>query len=817
MKEKKLYLFTLIIFTFFTFVLFWPIFFGKVNLNGHMLNSNFYPVFGRNLPFKNTGQDQLRIYFPTYHVTWEQVRQFKLPLWNPYSFSGQPHVGELQSSVFYPLNFLAFFLGFVEFWHVLRVTPTILASFFTFIYLRNLNVSPVAAVFGAITFGFSPFILTWGEEQVNTPHTIIWLPLVFYSIDRFLKTKNTLFLGIIAFSVAFSVFAGFIQLTMYMLIFALGYLIWRVGPKGVLKSLWFWLVVGAFVIGMAISAMQLVPSAELYFHSARSSVFLKETLYSFLLPPETLFTYLAPDLFGNPTTYNFFRRGSALYYEGIMYVGIAALVFGLFAVFFAKQNKLAKFLTLSGLFALVFTLALPTSKILLWLPIPILSSSIANRLLFIPTFCLAILAAIGMDRWLTRDGKGITKITVFLSSLYLAFFIYLFFVRFYGFPYFGSGTILERNAAGITLRNLIIPFGVFVGTSVLIFLGNIRTRSKKVYAVVITLVALGHIFYFSQKYSSFSNKEYIFPQTPEITFIKNNQGNFRSWGVAEGRLENNFASFWGVFWPEGYKSLNILSYAQFTDAMQGNNLENFIFRSDAGLGSGEAQELLANSGRRKLIDLVGVKYVIAPKVAEDVFKNHNFSKVFELEESKFAVWENKTVLPRAFLASNYEGQLDVLASGESEQKEKEKQRRQLVLSKLQQDDFDYRNVLILEKPSPISAQFGSGSSQIVSYKPDEIIIKTSSGEQKLLFLSDNFYPGWKAKVDGVETEILRADYTFRSVPLIPGEHEVVFYFDSDTFKIGVLISLIGIMSLSLMLLCLIYFQRRLVNILAEDI
>ena len=175
------------------------------------------------------------------------------------------------------------------------------------------------------------------------------------------------------------------------------------------------------------------------------------------------------------------------------------------------------------------------------------------------------------------------------------------------------------------------------------------------------------------------------------------------------------------------------------------------------------------------------------------------------------------MLPRAFLASNYEGQLDVLASGESEQKEKEKQRRQLVLSKLQQDDFDYRNVLILEKPSPISAQFGSGSSQIVSYKPDEIIIKTSSGEQKLLFLSDNFYPGWKAKIDGVETEILRANYTFRAVPLISGEHYVVFYFDSDTFKIGVLISLIGIMSLSLTLLCLIYFRRRLDNILAEDI
>ena len=107
-KERKLYLFALFAFSLFTFLLFWPIFFGKVNLNGHMLNSNFYPVFGRNLPFKNTGKDQLRIYFPTYHVTWEQVRQLTLPMWNPYSFSGQPHVGELQSSVFYPLNFFAF-------------------------------------------------------------------------------------------------------------------------------------------------------------------------------------------------------------------------------------------------------------------------------------------------------------------------------------------------------------------------------------------------------------------------------------------------------------------------------------------------------------------------------------------------------------------------------------------------------------------------------------------------------------------------------------------------------------------------------------
>ena len=49
--------------------------------------------------------------------------------------------------------------------------------------------------------------------------------------------------------------------------------------------------------------------------------------------------------------------------------------------------------------------------------------------------------------------------------------------------------------------------------------------------------------------------------------------------------------------------------------------------------------------------------------------------------------------------------------------------------------------------------------------------------------------GWKAQVDGEETPILRADYTFRAVPLIPGEHLVRFYYDPWTFKLGLGISL----------------------------
>ena len=116
----------------------------------------------------------------------------------------------------------------------------------------------------------------------------------------------------------------------------------------------------------------------------------------------------------------------------------------------------------------------------------------------------------------------------------------------------------------------------------------------------------------------------------------------------------------------------------------------------------------------------------------------------------------------------------------------------MIPQKLLRDDFDWRSVIILEKPSPISAQFGPGTAQIVEYKPTEVVVKTQSREPKILFLSDNFYAGWKATVDGDETEIFRANYTFRAVPLTGKEHEVRFYYDSWVFKVGLTISFVSL-------------------------
>lgn len=807
-KSTKFLLSILILFIFLTLAIFWPIFFGKVNLNGNLLVS-FYVLYGENLPYKNiVGLDQLRLYFPNYSLVIEEIKNFNLPQWNPYIFAGNLNLASLQSAVFYPLNVFSLILPHVEFWHLLRISPSILGSFFTFLFLRNLRISKLAALFGSIIFGFSPFIITWGEEQVNTPHTIIWLPLILFCIDKLVQSRpkpsffNEAYFSLIAISIAFSVFAGFIQTTIYLVIFSLFYAVFRVGIGK--KNIWaFCKILAAFLVGIALSAIQLVPTAQLYFDSARSTVNLKEVLFNFLLPIESILTLFAPDLFGNPVTWNFFRRGLATYYEGIMFIGVPTIIFAFYIIFEKRKEKLVQFLAIAGLLALFFTLALPTSKFFISLPIPFLSTSITNRLLFIPTFSLAVLASLGIDYWISTKDKKIFKYILAVATIYTFIILYLLGVKFLRFPYFHSGVFSTTETLRISFRNLALPILVFGVTSfsILIVTFKILKVSRSKVALLVIFITYLHFFLFAQKYFSFSDRKNVFPELSVLNFIKENQGVYRSWGVGKAYFENNFATQYRIFWPEGYNSLNIRSYAEFTYLMQGAKLDDFVFRADAGLGHGKTEELIPDPNRRKLIDLVGVKYVIASTNGSQIMEANNFRKVFTSSQDDlgFAVFENLEVMPRAFLASNYEGPPQVASFGKNDKQIKE-ERRKLIPQKLLSDSFDFRNVLILEEPSPISAQFGEGNAEILSYKPQEVIIKTKSNRPKLLFLSDNYYPGWKATVDGDETEILRANYTFRAVPLTAGDHEVRFYYDSEVFKVGAAISILSFLGLGFLTL-----------------
>ena len=51
-------------------------------------------------------------------------------------------------------------------------------------------------------------------------------------------------------------------------------------------------------------------------------------------------------------------------------------------------------------------------------------------------------------------------------------------------------------------------------------------------------------------------------------------------------------------------------------------------------------------------------------------------------------------------------------------------------------------------------------------------------------LSEVFYPGWKATIDGNRVQLERADYLITALPLPAGSHTVTYRYDPVSFRIG---------------------------------
>jgi hypothetical protein len=84
---------------------------------------------------------------------------------------------------------------------------------------------------------------------------------------------------------------------------------------------------------------------------------------------------------------------------------------------------------------------------------------------------------------------------------------------------------------------------------------------------------------------------------------------------------------------------------------------------------------------------------------------------------------------------------------------------------------------------------GHAATQIIHYGPERIVVRVNAQTSGWLVLSDAWYPGWKASVDGVEVPVERADVLFRAVRVPTGEHQVEWVFHPTTYRYGALISL----------------------------
>ncbi len=347
-------------------------------------------IFFWKIAFTNlilVGLDVFTYFYPYKAYAAEIVRQGRLPLWNPYLFMGAPFLANAQTALFYPPNWPLYWLAVPKMVSWSIVLHVFLAGLFAYLYARfSLGLGRWAAWLAAAVFAFSGFVGAQ-VEHVNQLNCSVWLPLLFLLFDlarekrsiahpqdpkgfetlrvsrceipeslQAQRGKTRLYVLLAGLVVGLQFTAGHTQ-SSYITLFALGVYavfppLWNNGLVGFNGRKWreltgklgrnLLLYLLIVIIGLALAAVQLLPTWELSQLSVRSGGLSYREAASFSLKPRLLLFSLLPT-FG----------GEEVFSEYVAYLGIAALALALCGALFQRRHPARPvliFLTGLGLF-----------------------------------------------------------------------------------------------------------------------------------------------------------------------------------------------------------------------------------------------------------------------------------------------------------------------------------------------------------------------------------------------------------------------------------------------------------------------------------
>ncbi len=174
--------------------------------------------------------------------------------------------------------------------------------------------------------------------------------------------------------------------------------------------------------------------------------------------------------------------------------------------------------------------------------------------------------------------------------------------------------------------------------------------------------------------------------------------------------------------------------------------------------------------------LLSVRHFVVPRGADlNRHARDDWERFPLVYRGEVDVYENPAALPRAFLVGEWE-----TAASAAEA-------RARVLDR----SFDPRARAAVEA-SPPRRGGGRGHARIVEYGANWVTLEAETDGPALVVLTDTFYPGWRATVDGVESPIFRVDGVLRGVFVDPGRHDIVMRFFPPSAMLGLALGTFGV-------------------------
>jgi hypothetical protein len=764
-------------------------------------------------------------FWPWHHLAKTSLLAGEWPLWNPLLGNGAPLLANLQTAIFYPFNLLYLILPVEHGLTLSIILHLALAGLFMYLYTRHLGLQPYAAVLSALTYMLSGYIV--GRTQfVVMVNAAAWFPLLLLLSDRLATRRNPLDVLGLALVLAVQLLAGHAQLWFYGLWLIGPYIIFRSwsgmanrriandntprstlqrtaspwdAPRSTFHASPVYPLLGLFIavaLAILLAAVQLLPTAEFTAQSARNSGAERIFALTYSFWPWRLLTLLAPTFFGHPATGDYW--GYANYWEDHAYLGILPSLLALVAVgnyglrrAWGPARTEEPMTSHAWRVVPFFAALIPISLILamgwntpvyLWVFnfVPGFGFFQAPaRLLIWYTLAMAVLAGVGAQSFkltpasrrswqrLLVGALGLTiagmagsfiltgRSQTFLAAtmllgLWLIISIFLLLMRPRKHPIQLSGLHLAVSKEILWQWAVLVVVSFdLLGTAwpLILTLPPAIFRQTATSAEFLRAQPGGQRFFVDEEF------DYAIKFDRYFRFNSFGPPDLTYWQGLKETLIPNLGVYAGLASANNYDPLVVGRWQRLTDLLK-----------DA--DAAQRARLLAVMHIGYFVDDGSYRVGPTPYTA-----------------STTTIQQVPDPLPRAYFVSQV-----YWAKNEAE-----------VTSRLTSPDFDYRReVIIMEgevkekvealRQAQDKAEEEIGTVSLVTDRANQVSLKVAAPSAGFVVLTDTFYPGWQATIDGQPAPIWPANLAFRAVAVEAGSHEIAFSYWPRSFTLGLWIS-----------------------------
>jgi len=666
----------------------------------------------------------------------EALSQGRVPLWNPYVLAGEPLLAMAQPAVLHPGTWIGALLPLPQAWTFDMTLRFFLGLASAFLFLRGTGSSEVASLLGASAWAFSDFLVFYVGYPV-TP-SVAPFPLLLLGLARLARDADRSAVALTAAALCATIVAGHPE-TLLFCVFGGGlYFLFELAAAGRgrrLRPVVLSLAAGALALGL--TAVVMLPFLDAlpqtWQHTLRHAGSVRSEPALEVL--RRLLTSAVPFAYGALGRSQFIGRLiTPAGYAGALLLPFAAA--GLTA-----PGRRRWILFGMGLLGLALHARVPgiTDAVA---ALPLFDIAVTDYLVFLWTFALAALAAMGLDR--LRAGEGVAA---FLAGTVLSVSVTVLAGTLRAGPLRDLG--MESGYMRVRLLLQVVPMlaVAVLGAALLRRWGRIPATAAA--ALLLLFVAVRRAeeaeIYPTYPASAFS------PPLPPLDRIP--RGVPERFTAFRWTFEPNIAAMYGLEDVRGYEAMTFLPLAETYGlwCVQQPAFYNRVDRAGA------------------FLSLLNVRYGLVPPGSE---APAGWIAVSEGKGGR--VFENPQALPRAFAPRHLAWTAD---GGEQIR----------ILGTIW--DFENDGVAGRTLDGPLRwRDNGPARVDVVSYAPERLGLSIDASGPALVGTSIPAWRGWRLTLDGRDAPLTGFDHAFVGFEVPAGRHEAVLRYLPASFVWGAGIS-----------------------------